>query len=296
MSLRRLALPCSPDLGYVLVPAKIVYYAVPKVACTSLKWQMAELQGEDRGQFDGILSLEAVPDLAIHDRASWRRTPTIHEVDGSALGDWAAGEDWFRFAVVRDPVARTWSGWQSKILSRDPRYLVDYPELMDFPTPETIDDVLGLFADFVALLADPTQRIGRDYHFQAQTAVIPTPGDGIAGPRIFTTAQIPELQLELARHVKASGRELPPLRRSNEALFDVPTSALPRETVTRLVTLFAADYDAFPLLRRPQVDGTAERSSVPPEAIALLPHIWERNQRVRDIALTAFRRLQEPIR
>ena len=290
----RLLRPRDQALGYVLVPARVVYYSVPKVACTSLKWQMAELQGE-AADFRSIVSLEAAPELTVHDRHSWRRTPTIHEIAGSALEGWAVGDDWFRFAVLRDPIARAWSAWQSKILTHDPRFQANYADLLDFPVPQSIDDVIGAFGRFVELLASGRHRISREPHFAPQAQLLPL-RDGGAGIRIYTSSRIGAMQQDLAEHLGRLGRALPPLRRSNEALFSVATSEFPRETVELLLRVYAVDYDTFPELVRPDLDVPRGTSRVPAEAVALLPQIWERNERIRDLAVSASRQLREAVR
>ena len=37
-----------------------------------------------------------------------------------------AEDGWLRFSLVRDPAPRLWSGWQSKLLLREPRFVDDF--------------------------------------------------------------------------------------------------------------------------------------------------------------------------
>src|SRR4051794_34431178 len=116
--MRRDQLPPHKTATYVMPAYRAVYVSVPKAACTSLKWLVAGIQGEDPQRFHRSLSREVAPALTIHRRGLWRRTPMLHELPEAELEAVSPENGWFVFAVVRHPAARLWSGWQSKFLLR----------------------------------------------------------------------------------------------------------------------------------------------------------------------------------
>ena len=60
-------------------------------------------------------------------------------------------EGWLRFTVVRDPWHRLWSGWLSKLLLREPRFVTLYGDQPWFPrVPHRASDLVEDFQRFVA--------------------------------------------------------------------------------------------------------------------------------------------------
>src|SRR3954469_25709398 len=98
---------------YVMRRHKAVYVSVNKAACTSLKWLVAGLQGEDPERFHRSISREVARSMTIHRRALWQRTPMLHRLDDAELARIGPEQGWFVFAVVRHPGARLFSAWQS---------------------------------------------------------------------------------------------------------------------------------------------------------------------------------------
>ena len=94
---------------------KLFYVATPKVACTSLKWWFAGLEGyaEDIRKFKD--SAESDPDLVIHDTFH-RIAPDVTGLMPDVLADVLSSGSYFRFAVVSNPYKRIFSAWQSKLL------------------------------------------------------------------------------------------------------------------------------------------------------------------------------------
>jgi hypothetical protein len=124
--MRRDQLPPHKTATYVLARYKTVYVSVPKAACTSLKWLVAELQGEDSERFHRSLSREVGRAMTIHRRDLWRHTPMLHELPDEELAAISPDDGWFVFAVVRHPSARVWAAWQSKFLLREPRWIDEF--------------------------------------------------------------------------------------------------------------------------------------------------------------------------
>jgi hypothetical protein len=251
---------------YVLTDARVIYYSIPKVACTSLRVQAAQLNGE-------------AADLArtdrIHHRQQWQRTPKVSQILGTPLEAAAVGEDWLRFVVVRDPVMRLWSAWENKFLLKDPWHLRLHPDLEPTRFPASSDEVLDLFAEFVGRLEDG-HHVFDDEHFRPQSQLAPSNEDPSLAPvEVYTIGQMGALQDRLRAHVEARDLELPPLARFNEGVIRLAPADLPAEVVARIEALYAEDYRVFPQLR--EEAGRDERRGLSANPIAALWTIWDRS-------------------
>ena len=62
------------------------------------------------------------PDLVVHDMPLYP-LPNIAEVSPALRQAALTSPDWLRFAVVRNPYARLYSAWESKVLTQPPANL-----------------------------------------------------------------------------------------------------------------------------------------------------------------------------
>ena len=81
------------------------YVSTPKVACTSLKWWFAELDAPEFFTYDILRSYETDPNLTIHD-SFHRACPKITGLNAVDLKKILLSQDFFRFALVRNPFTR----------------------------------------------------------------------------------------------------------------------------------------------------------------------------------------------
>ena len=78
--MRRDQLPPHKTATYVMTRWRAVYVSVNKAACTSMKWLVADIQGERPEQFHVSLSREVGRAMTIHKRSLWERTPMLHRL------------------------------------------------------------------------------------------------------------------------------------------------------------------------------------------------------------------------
>lgn len=213
--------------SFVLPEHKVMYVSVAKNACTSIKWLLAELAGEDMDAFlrsDGMSSTRAD---TIHQRHLWQH---VAKYDGATPYEGRVHPDdgWFVFGVLRNPFDRLFSGWQSKFLNHDPHYrrFVDEPFYPDLPT--SVDDVVRSFGDFVRFLADnPEHKVATtDTHFASQVALLQP--SRVPYTRLYDVKELKDLLADLSAHLDRVGVEHGPLElardngtplRSCQALF-----------------------------------------------------------------------------
>jgi O-antigen biosynthesis protein len=128
---------------------KLLYVSTPKVACTSLKWWFASLEGCSKKIYQYTDSLETDPDLIIHDAFS-KIAPEVTGLPQEKLSEAILSNNYFSFAVVRNPYERIFSAWQSKLLLREPLQSEPYWEQDFFWLP--VKDVRGMSLAFEAFL------------------------------------------------------------------------------------------------------------------------------------------------
>lgn len=280
--MKRSQLPPHKTATYVLPKWKVVYVSVPKAACTSLKWLMADLQGENPEQFYSALSRETGRSMTIHHRSRWERTPMLHELSEAELEEISPTNGWFIFGVVRQPSARLWSGWQSKFLLKEPRFLDLYPEATWPRVPSSTSDVVEDFHQFVRTLEkEPDQAAFADRHFLTQTRLLSV--DRTDYSRIYKTSEIPQLLKDLENHCRPAGLEsLPGLLRSNETPL-APIQALFSDEVTEIVGRhYASDFEHFGY---PSVlpDHLGPDGDYPASVLSEVGRMVERSERINDL-------------
>src|SRR5688572_4880499 len=203
--MRRDQLPPHRSSSFVMPRWRAVYVSVNKAACTSLKWLVADLQGERPEQFHVSLSREVERAMTIHKRALWERTPTLGSLPEPELAAISPDQGWFVFAVVRHPAARVWSAWQSKLLLREPWWAEQFGAEPWFPRiPDTTEQIAEDFERFVAAMAEqPGHRIMRNRHLAPQHRMLAV--DRMPYSRIYGTHEIPALLEDFERHLRSHG-------------------------------------------------------------------------------------------
>ncbi len=237
----------APENTFVVPDAKIMYVSVTKVACTSLRWMVADLAGEDLESFYDAPSAHQTRLMTIHrERSFWKRTPQLGRTPPALRAQISPDNGWLVFAVVRDPWSRLWSAWQSKFLVRHTPYVRRYEQEPWFPRPATSPErVLEDFARFVE--AAPWlshRRLRGDRHFRPQLdSVRPS---GIAYSRIYDLHRLGELFDDLHAHLENLGidRELY-LPRANETPLPLIRPVYSPALLDRVEELYAADFEAF---------------------------------------------------
>lgn len=278
----RTGLPPNKTATYVMHRWKTVYVSVPKAACTSLKWMVADLQGEDPEHFYRAMSQETGRSMTVHHRARWQHTPMLNELTDAELEEISPENGWFVFAVVRHPAARLWSGWQSKFLLREPHFAAHYPEAPWPRIPGSTQDVVEDFLTFVrALDQEPEQPIFHDRHFRSQSRLLRT--DRVPYSRIYQTAEFGDLMRDLENHLRPLGlEEMPRLRRSNETPL-LPVRGLFTPEVTETIQRqYGEDFEQFgyPDVVPEHLSPTEEYSS---EQLAEVGRLVERAERIGDL-------------
>ena len=230
---------------FAVPSVKVMFVQVHKNACTSLKWMLADIAGEEPGTFTQSLLPSTVDEDDVHDRKRWTRSPRLNRLEPELRAQIHPDNGWFVFAVTRDPRARLFSAWQSKLLLENPGY-TGYRRQPWYPRhPVTTDSVVADFATFVEMLEQaPAPRILLDPHFQAQVELLHE--DVITYTDIYDVREMSRLLRDLRHHLDQVGwtgeLELP---RANDTPLKPNAQPFVDGVRERVERLFAADFERF---------------------------------------------------
>jgi hypothetical protein len=285
-------LPPHKGATYVLPRWKVVYVSVSKAACTSIKWMLAGLQGEDPKRFYRAVNREVSRALTIHTRPLWRHTPMLHELSDAELAEISPENGWFTFTAVRHPSGRLWSAWQSKLLLRDPKWVARAGEAPWFPrVPETSGDVVEDFHRFVrAVETGEAEIVMADRHFRLQSDLAAP--DRMPYTRIYDIRELPAMLDELAAHLRTHGWDGSlALRPANDTPLRPLATVFTPEIRASIRRVYAPDFAAFDYDDDipDRFDASGEYGEASLREVARLA---ERNERIGDLARIA-KRLEE---
>jgi len=267
---------------------KLFYVATPKVACTTLKWWFAALEGYSQTLRGITESAESDPDLVIHD--------TFHKVAKNVtrlmqepLSEALTSDEYFRFAVVRNPYKRLFSAWQSKLLLQEPLQIGPYIKYDFFNHPiNCVGDIATAFEGFLEHLASNEAPSYWDYHWTPQATLLRP--DLINYSKLIKIENPEELSKALA---DGRGEYLPnPFtgRRTNESLIPYFPELVTARSAELICTLYAEDFDIFGYDKQPpkiKETFSAEQIDVAIKAIKLIrarhQRLGERNVQIASI-------------
>lgn len=222
-----------------------MYVSLAKNACTSLKWMMAEIAGEDLESFTPGLSPYVNDIEAIHDRRQWRRAVALGQLPQGVRAGIRPDNGWFIFTAVRDPRSRCFSAWQNKMLLDSPGYTKWRQEPWHPRFPTDRDQIAEDFASFVdLLLANPEHPLMTDSHFRTQTRLLRR--DVVDYSRIYEIHELGELRRDLAAHLESTGwsGELV-LRRDNDTPLRATARMFEGGVREKLEQIYATDFRRY---------------------------------------------------
>jgi hypothetical protein len=231
---------------FVLPEYKLAYVSVPKNACTSIKWLMAELAGEDLDRLRrGDIGFNPTRAAQVHDRSLWQRITDVAALDPAVRADVSPANGWFVFGVLRDPRLRLFSAWQDKYLLRSPGYWEHWDKPEQPPVPTEPAHIVDSFRSFVlAVTADPGHEALDDGHFRSQAHALDL--DLVSYSRLYDMTELGTMMADLNAHLAAHGHagDLE-LGRSNRSPFE-PAGVLFGNGVREAVEkLYADDFACF---------------------------------------------------
>jgi Sulfotransferase family len=239
----------------VLPQQRVLFLPMPKAACTSVLWALAELAGMTPEDFEGSTLPEPSAALTVHDMNAWAPDHRFAQYEGEDRRRILEG-DWLRFTVVRDPWHRLWSAWVSKLLLREPRFVALYGDERWFPrAPESAAAIVEDFRRFVAAVGAGEAQ---DVHWAVQHELT----EQLPMTHVGRAERLGETMRVLHEHV---GAEPTAAGRRNASPLALPPDAYDDEAAHTVRCCFAADFEAF------GYDDRAPRGGSPPAWEVVLP-------------------------
>ena len=221
---------------------KLFYVATPKVACTSLKWWFAELEGVAEAVRQLKTSSETDPELVIHDSLNIV-APQLSLHSQEQLQEIKTG-GFFSFALVRNPYKRLFSAWQSKILLREPLQIEAYLDQAFVACPvETMLDVAAAFECFLEYLNTYEAGDFQDWHWAPQYELLK--------PQLFPYSAVSKIEdtggLNEALRAHLGDAYVNPFTSSkaNESLIPYLPEFISPRSKALIELLYADDFEFF---------------------------------------------------
>ncbi len=243
--------PVIPRSTLVAPRMKLIYTPTTKVACTTIKWMLAEAEGS--------LNTSAIPRLLA---ANMNVSQTIHnrhvsglqklsELPPAMIADILQSSDWVRIAALRDPIARSYSAWENRIFMRTPGRTDGGFELAHDVLVDGRIDMTASFALFARALTEHPEAFMRDHHFVPQSQVVRK--DAITYNRIVRIDQPGGIDGIAALFRERSGSDVTP-RRHNESVGVPLARVCTQHTANLLMSAYQSDYETFDFDRREFAD------------------------------------------
>jgi hypothetical protein len=253
--------------SYVDQGRRILYVETPKCGCSSVKYLLREMNQAPPLHFNP-LARQTRFDMMVHDRGQVP-LPAVTAFRGEALQEILAGEGWFRFCVVRNPVERFFSAWCEKIFLCEP----GYEQYLPGDGRRHVE-----FADFFRRVVTSENPATCDSHWRLQSALLIP--DHIAYSRIYDVRELGALPADLERHLETIGMKqaVGEPKRINEGFSVKPDGFVTPEVIAALRGFYAADYARFDFAD-PAV-AFAEPRSASELVNAFTDAIFERNRMI----------------
>ncbi len=222
----------------VLAEQRVLYLPVPKAGWTTIGWILAEVAGLPSDLFEHSILPGVSTSLTIHDMNLWGPGYRLADYEGEERERILTEEGWFRFSVVRNPSPRLWSGWQSKLLLREPRFFEMFWEEPWFPRiPEQPEDMVEDFRRFASAVAAGDAV---DVHWAIQSELL----DRLPIEHVGRLEKLDETLALLREHV--GGANWPTeQRQENRTPVPLPPAAYDEEAAAALNGHYAEDFERY---------------------------------------------------
>lgn len=296
-------------MGMAVPSLRIAYVTVPKAACTSMLWGLVGLADDRPGVRQGSSDIpEVTPELTIHDWRTWPESlTTLDRLPDSVLaeGTDAAGMSWLVFSAVREPLARLFSAWQSKILCQEPLYVARYGGQPWFPPPpRSTGEVAEGFAAFVEALGADRSLAVDDWHWISQVrllaidrvrygciAGIDRAEPGTAHTSGLEIQPLDSLVAQVNAHVHDQGSSaVLDLARRNATLLPLSAETVSAKTAQLVADMYEEDYLALGY-EPPSLESAKGLSWEP--LLRAVRMLVDRHERIADLARIARERLSK---
>ena len=282
--------PHLPDLlNYALVAprTKVLYVPVTKVACSTLKLFLAQVEGSWNEEASRrVISANVSQEQTIHNYLV-HGLQRFHALPRRRQWEIIDSPDWMRVAALRDPLRRAYSSWENRVLLRAPG---TDPEVLARCADVLADgrlDVPATFARFAsALRADP-ELFMRDDHFRPQFNTLYV--DQVDYDVIARLDQPGDLQ-RLADAINGRAGTNVGLQRLNSGIGIGPEQVYDAGSAAAIEEVYERDYAWFSFERQDHPERVAA-FVLDPLQQSMLRDLRAANERISALSTAAFGRV-----
>lgn len=282
--------PNLPELlGYALVAPriKVLYVPTTKVACSTLKLLVSQIEGSYNEEATRIVITPNISqEQTVH---SYLVHGLTRFLDLKPKQQWEIinSPEWLRVGTLRDPLARAYSSWENRVLLRAP----GTPEEIFKRCPDVLVeghfDITASFKRFARELNADLETFITDDHFRPQFNTLYS--DQVEYHHLVRVDVPGELQ-QLADVLNRRGGTNVPLARLNSGIGIKPPQVYDAETAKLVAEVYERDFEWYGFERKEYP------ASIPPLVLdplqqSLLVNLRDTTERMVMISRSAFNRV-----
>lgn len=234
--------------GLIAENSRILYVPVTKVASTTVKRLLAQVEGtylEPNFSFtpqSSAFAAEYVHSPQVHGLTKYRDL-SLQQKQTVLTSD-----DWWRVAIVRDPYDRVVSTWQNRILMFGASLPAQIRKRLQFTfDAENRIDLTATFDNFAHALSDHQRTFFTDDHFRSQSKALRFPQiDFTHFIRLESKSQLTDLCRGINERAGTQHEVVP----SNEGLGIQPAQVMTSEIAEIIEDVYADDFANLGYRRR----------------------------------------------
>jgi len=282
--------PNLPELlGYALVAprTKVLYVPTTKVACSTLKLLISQIEGTYNDEATRIVITPNISqEQTVHSYLVHGLT-RFFELKPKRQWEILNSPEWLRVGTLRDPLSRAYSSWENRVLLHAP----GTPEEIFHRCPDVLVDgridVTASFKQFARELHADLETFITDDHFRPQYNTLYS--DQVDYHHLVRVDHPGQLQ-QLADVLNQRGGTSVPLARLNSGIGIKPQQVYDTESADLIARVYQRDYEWYGFERK------EFPASIPPLVLdplqhSLLVNLRDTTERMVMISRSAFTRV-----
>jgi hypothetical protein len=221
---------------------KVLYTPVPKSACTSLKYMLAEAEGTYSPETADYLVIAALSRKQLIHEPLIHGLTLIDQLETDLMEEALTSPEWLRLGAVRDPIARAYSAWENRIFLRAPSSLARARELCPDVMEGELINVTASFDLCTRMLLEHPDAFMSNHHFWPHTYLLKP--DRVQYHHIIHVNQPGQMDFIAGLLSQRSGKDII-AKRMNEGLRIPVREVCSQSAAERIVQVYRSDYDTF---------------------------------------------------
>lgn len=221
---------------------KVLYTPVPKSACTSLKYMLAQAEGTYAPEVGDYLVVAALSRKQLIHEPLIHGLTLIDQLATDEIEEALTSPDWLRICAVRDPIARAYSAWENRIFLRVPARIDQARALCPDVMEGDLINVSASFDLYTQMLIEHPDAFMSNHHFWPHTHLLKP--DRVDYHHIIHVNKPGQMDSIATLLSERSGKEIVATR-MNEGLRIPVKEVCSQASAERIMQVYKSDYDMF---------------------------------------------------